>query len=72
MAKIVTKKEYRKRRLRLQIAAGLWDFLVTVLCILLSVACIVSIISLISWIKSDAPVSFGTFMEILHRVLKVN
>lgn len=72
MAKIVTKKEYRKRRLKFQIAAGLVDFLVTLLCILLSVACIVSLIALFRWLRGDMPVSFGVFFDILKRVLKVN
>lgn len=72
MAKIVTKKEYRKRRLKFQIAAGLVDFLVTLLCILLSVACIVSLIALFRWLRGDMPVSFGVFFDILNRVLKVN
>ena len=72
MAKIVTKKEYRKRRLKFQIAAGLVDFLVTLLCILLSVTCIVSLIALFRWLRGDMPVSFGVFFDILKRVLKVN
>ena len=72
MAKIVTKKEYRKRRLKFQIAAGLVDFLVTLLCILLSVACIVSLIALFRWLRGDMPVIFGVFFDILKRVLKVN
>ena len=72
MAKIVTKKEYRKRRLKFQIAAGLVDFLVTLLCILLSVACIVSLVALLRWLRGDVPVSFGVFFDILKRVLKVN
>ena len=72
MAKIVTKKEYRKRRLKFQIAAGLVDFLVTLLCICLSVACIVSLVALLRWLRGDVPVSFGVFFDILKRVLKVN
>lgn len=72
MAKIVTKKEYRRRRLKFQIAAGLFDFLLTMGCILLSIACIVSLVSLYRWLKGDVPVSFGVFFDILKRVLRVN
>jgi hypothetical protein len=72
MAKLITKKEYRKRRLRYQIAAGLVDFLVTVACAALVLMCVTLIIELVAWLKSDVPVSFGEFFTIGERVLHMN
>ena len=44
MAKLVTKREYKRRRLRFQIAAGLVDFLVMLGCLALTFLCVVLVI----------------------------
>ena len=72
MARLITKKEYRKRRLRFQIAAGFLDFIVTVLCVALALVCVTLLIERVAWLKSDVPVSFGEFFTIGERVLHMN
>lgn len=72
MAKLITKKEYRRRRRGFQIAAGLTDALFTVLAVVAAGICLLLIVSLARWLIDDVPVSFGVFFEVLERVLKVN
>ncbi len=72
MAKITTKKEYRKRRLRFQIAAGLMDFVWTVVLAAVVLLCVLLLIELYTWLKGDVPVTFGTFFDIVRRALRMN
>ncbi len=72
MAKITTKKEYRKRRLRFQIAAGLMDFVWTVVLAAVVLVCVLLLIELYTWLKGDVPVTFGTFFDIVRRALRMN
>ena len=69
---MVTKKEYRKRRIRFQVAAGLFDFLVTIGSFLLIVFCVYLLISLANWVKGDIPVTFRVFFDIAERALSMN
>ena len=72
MAKITTKKEYRKRRLRFQIAAGLMDFVWTVVLAAVVLLCVLLLVELYTWLKGDVPVTFGTFFDIVRRALRMN
>lgn len=72
MAKIVTKHEYNKRRVRMQVAAGFWDFFVTIACFLAAFMCIVMLIELYAWLKGDIPVTFSKFFSIIERALRIN
>ncbi len=72
MAKLLTKKEYRKRRMRFQIAAGLSDFLVTLVCLAIVFVCILLVSELISWLRGDAEVSLGLFERIFRQILRTN
>ncbi len=72
MAKLVTKKEYRRRRMRFQIAAGLSDFLVTIGCLALAFLCVILLIQLINWLKGDAGSSFGVFDDVFNRTIRTN
>lgn len=69
---MVTKREYRKRRIRFQVAAGLFDFLVTIASFLLIVFCVYLLISLVNWVKADIPVTFRVFFDIAERALSMN
>ena len=69
---MVTKREYRKRRIRFQVAAGLFDFLVTIASFLLIVFCVYLLISLVNWVKEDIPVTFRVFFDIAERALSMN
>ncbi|MBQ3667938.1 MAG: hypothetical protein II920_01800 [Clostridia bacterium] len=72
MAKLVTKREYKRRRLRFQIAAGLVDFLVMLGCLALTFLCVVLVIELFNWLRGDVDSSFGVFTQIIDRVLHTN
>ena len=72
MAKLVTKKEYKRRRARFEVAAGLSDFLITLGCLALAFVCALLIRELIVWLKSDAESSFGLFGRVLDQTLRTN
>ncbi len=72
MAKITAKKEYRKRRRRFQIAAGLMDVLWTLLFAFIALVCVMLLIELYAWLKGDVPESFGAFFDIVQRTLHMN
>ena len=67
MPKLYTREEARRRRVKYQVFAGMFDFLAVVAGILVLIACVVLIVSLVRWIGSDVPVTFrklwDTFMK---------
>ena len=69
MAKYYTRHEAKQRRLKLQIFAGMFDFISTIIGILVIAACIVLLTSLVSWIISDGQVTFKTAFECIARAL---
>ena len=68
MPRIITKREYRKRRIRYQVAAGLFDFVMTIVIVL----CVYLITSLYSWVKADVPVTFGIFFDIIKKAFTMH
>lgn len=72
MAKLLTKREYRRRRIRFQVAAGLFDFIITVGSIALLVFCVYLLWSLYSWLAADIPVTFRVFFEIVERAITIH
>jgi len=72
MSKIITKKEYNKRRVKLQVAAGFWDFFVTIACAAVTFGCVILLFELYAWLKGDIPVTFGKFFSIIERALRIN
>ncbi|MBQ3080641.1 MAG: hypothetical protein IJC48_11705 [Clostridia bacterium] len=72
MARVITKREYRKRRIRFQVAAGLFDFAVTVLSFFVIVFCVYLLTSLYEWVANDIPKTFRVFFEIAERALTMN
>ena len=64
MAKIYTRKEYRRRKVNYQIAAGLYDFISIVIGIVVIIACIVLIISIFSWVIRDGQSSFESLWNL--------
>ena len=65
MAKLVTRREARNRRLKFQIFAGMFDFLGTLAGVLVILACIVLLNSLITWIIADGKSTFATLLEMI-------
>ena len=72
MPRIITKREYKKRRIRYQVAAGLFDFLMTVASFFVIVLCVYLFTSLYNWIKADVPVTFGIFFDIIKKAFTMH
>ena len=72
MSRIVTKKEYNRRRLKFQIAGGILDFLITIACAAAAFLCIFLLLELYTWVKGDIPVSFSKFFDIAEKALHIN
>ena len=69
MPRLLTQEEARRRKVKFQVFAGMFDFLAIVAGILVLVGCIVLIVSLVRWVIGDVPVTFqkiwDTFMKAL-------
>ncbi len=72
MPRVITKREYKKRRIRYQVAAGLFDFVMTVVSFFVIVLCAYLIASLYNWLKADVPVTFGVFFDILKKAFTMH
>lgn len=72
MARIVTKSEYRRRRVEFQIAAGLMDFVIIIGSFLVFAVALWLLFMLFGWVKADMPNTLGEFIDILKRTLRLN
>ena len=71
MAKLMTREEARRRKVRFQIFAGMFDFLAIVAGVIIIIACIILISSLVKWVVADVPVTFKTMWEIFIKAIIV-
>lgn len=71
MAKLYTREEARRRRMKYQIFAGMFDFLAVVAGVIVIIACIILLTSLVNWIIGDVPVTFKSLWDMLMRALVV-
>lgn len=71
MAKLYTREEARRRRVKYQIFAGMLDFVAVVAGVVVIIAAIVLLSSLIKWIIADVPVTFKSLWDMLMRALVV-
>ena len=69
MAKFYTREEARRRRMKFQIFAGLFDFLAVIAGVIVIIACVILLTSLIRWIAGDVPVTFKSLWDMLMRAL---
>lgn len=69
MAKVLTKREYRRRRIRFQVAAGLFDFFITITSFFIIAFCVYLLVELYKWLAADIPVTFKVFFDIATRAL---
>lgn len=72
MARIITKREYKKRRIRYQVAAGLFDFVMTIVSFFVIVLSAYLFLSLYNWVKADVPITFGIFFDILKKAFTMH
>lgn len=71
MAKLYTREEARRRKVKYQIFAGMFDFLATIAGIIVIIACILLIAALIRFLKGDLPITFRSLWSILQKALIV-
>ena len=69
MAKLYTREEARRRRMKFQIFAGMFDFLAVVAGVIVIIACAILLTSLVRWILGDVPVTFKSLWDMLMRAL---
>ena len=72
MARIITKREYKKRRIRYQVAAGLFDFVMTIASFFVIVLSAYLFLSLYNWVKADVPITFRIFFDILKKAFTMH
>jgi len=71
MARLYTRQEVRRRRMKFQIFAGMFDFLAVMAGIVVVIACVILIAALVRWVLSDAPVTFKTLWDIFMKAIIV-
>lgn len=71
MAKLYTREEARRRRMKYQIFAGMFDFLAIVAGVIVIIACIIMLSSLVRWILGDVPVTFRKIWEMFMSAIVV-
>lgn len=71
MANLYTREEARRRRVKYQVFAGMFDFLAVIAGIVAIIGCIVLITSLVRWIAGDVPVTFRKIWETLMKAIVV-
>ena len=69
MPHIYTRKEVRQRRMRYQVAAGMFDFLAIIAGIVVIAVCVVLLTALVRWVIAESQESFGVFWEIATNAL---
>lgn len=71
MAKLYTRDEVRRRKMKYQIFAGMFDFLAIMAGVVVIIACIILLSSLVRWIMGDVPVTFRKIWEMMMRAIVV-
>lgn len=71
MAKLYTREEARRRRMKYQIFAGMFDFLAIVAGIIVIIACIILLSSLVRWIMGDVPVTFQKIWDMVMSAIVI-
>ena len=71
MAKLYTREEVRRRRMKYQIFAGMFDFLAVVAGVIVIIGCIVLLTSLVRWVLGDVPVTFRKMWEMLMKAIVI-
>ena len=64
MARIYTRREVRRRRMKYQVFAGMFDFIGIVLGLIVIAACAILLSALYHWVIRDVQASFATLWDI--------
>lgn len=71
MAKLYTREEVRRRRVKYQIFAGMFDFLAVVAGVLVIIGCVILLASLVRFLMSDVPVTFRKIIETVEKAIVI-
>lgn len=71
MSRLYTREEVRRRRMKYQIFAGMFDFLAVVAGVIVIIGCIVLLTSLVRWVLGDVPVTFRKMWEMLMKAIVI-
>lgn len=69
MAKVYTRQEVKRRRMSFQIFAGIYDFLMVIVGIVVIIACVALLVALIRWVIRDGVQSFTGLWNIFQSAL---
>jgi len=71
MARLYTRDEVRRRKVKYQIFAGMFDFLAVVAGILVIIGCVILLTSLVRWVAGDVPVTFRKIFETFMKAIVI-
>ena len=64
MARIYTRREVKRRRMKYQVFAGMFDFIAILVGIVMIIACAILLSALYHWVIRDVQASFATLWDI--------
>lgn len=71
MARLYTREEARRRKVKYQVFAGLFDVLAIAAGVLVIIACILLLSALFNWLAGDVPVTFKSLWDIFMQAVVV-
>ena len=64
LARIYTRREVKRRRMKFQVFAGMFDFVAILAGLVLIIACVILLSALYHWVVRDVQTSFATLWDI--------
>lgn len=64
MARIMTRREVKRRRMKYQVFAGMFDFVGILVGLVVVIACVILLSALYNWVVRDVQASFATLWDI--------
>lgn len=64
MARILTRQEVKRRRMKYQVFAGMFDFVGILAGLVVVIACVILLSALYNWVVRDVQASFATLWDI--------
>lgn len=69
--KLYTREEARRRKVKYQIFAGMYDFIAVIIGVAVLIACVILISALVRWVIGDAPLTFKSLWNVFTKALIV-
>ncbi len=69
MARIFTRQEVKRRRMKYQVFAGMFDFVAILVGLVVIIACAILLSALYHWVIADVQSSFATLWDIFISAL---